>query len=287
MRKLAIMVAAAMTLTGVSRAAEQPKDFAYGLPINAPAGDAFYRLEVPSAVYGKTTRSDLGDLRVFNGADEVVPHAYLPQPPAERVRGTPVDLGLFALTGDAARGVDGVNLRIDSNGARTTISVVSGASNPARAVSARLLGYVLDGSAIDTPLTSLKLRLPESGASLATKVSLEASDDLKSWRNVARDVPIVRLDSVGGAGTLRLVQDEIVFGATKAKYWRLAWLGKPVELPDHVIVPGSRGNLIVRYSHQQMLRNRIFRVGLDPLSPHLPRLLGSCTADQSQPEKPV
>ena len=56
-------------------AAERAQDFAYGMPIEADGEAALYEIEIPAAVYRTVTRSDLGDIRVFNGQGEVVPHA--------------------------------------------------------------------------------------------------------------------------------------------------------------------------------------------------------------------
>jgi hypothetical protein len=52
-----------------------PSDFAYGLPLTVANDHALHALTVPLAVYEKSTRKDLGDVRVFNGAGSVVPHA--------------------------------------------------------------------------------------------------------------------------------------------------------------------------------------------------------------------
>jgi len=59
--------------------AERPEDFAYGMAIRADAQDALYEIEIPAAVYRGVTRADLGDVRVFNGQGEVVPHSLRPR----------------------------------------------------------------------------------------------------------------------------------------------------------------------------------------------------------------
>ncbi|MEO8009441.1 MAG: DUF3999 family protein, partial [Betaproteobacteria bacterium] len=59
-------------------AAETPEDFAFAVPIDGLGGDALYRVAIPPAVYEQAAFSDLRDLRVFNGAGEVVPYAFRP-----------------------------------------------------------------------------------------------------------------------------------------------------------------------------------------------------------------
>ena len=60
-------------------AAERPQDFAYGIEVHADVQDALYEIELPAAVYRGVTRSDLGDIRVFNAQGEVVPYAFKPR----------------------------------------------------------------------------------------------------------------------------------------------------------------------------------------------------------------
>ena len=52
-----------------------PADFAYGCSLPVIDETGIHALDLPLAVYEKAVRPDLGDLRVFNGAGEVVPHA--------------------------------------------------------------------------------------------------------------------------------------------------------------------------------------------------------------------
>ena len=64
----------------LANGAERPVDFAYGMAIEADAAqDALHEIEIPAAVYRAVTRADLGDVRVFNGQGEVVPHALRPR----------------------------------------------------------------------------------------------------------------------------------------------------------------------------------------------------------------
>jgi hypothetical protein len=50
----------------------------FALPVETPGGDALYRVAIPQAVYESAAFPDLRDLRVFNGAGEVVPYAFRP-----------------------------------------------------------------------------------------------------------------------------------------------------------------------------------------------------------------
>jgi hypothetical protein len=70
---------AILLLVALPAHAEAPGDFAYAASVEVSSQEALLWLELPSAVYEGAVRTDLGDLRVFNAAGEVVPHAFLPQ----------------------------------------------------------------------------------------------------------------------------------------------------------------------------------------------------------------
>jgi len=80
--------------TAAAAGAPTPKDFAHGLLVQEAPGAPAQQFTVPEAVYQGVTRPDLGDLRVFNGGDVVVPHALClapePQPAAVRQQELPV-----------------------------------------------------------------------------------------------------------------------------------------------------------------------------------------------------
>ena len=50
-------------------------DFNYNQALITPSGSAQYQLSLPLSVYQHSQRSDIGDLRVFNAAGELVPYA--------------------------------------------------------------------------------------------------------------------------------------------------------------------------------------------------------------------
>ncbi|HEX2933303.1 MAG TPA: DUF3999 family protein, partial [Candidatus Binatia bacterium] len=71
-------------------AADRPDDFAYGMTIHADGQEALYEIDIPPAVYRGVSRSDLGDIRIFNGQGEVVPHALKPRTATSVERGAAV-----------------------------------------------------------------------------------------------------------------------------------------------------------------------------------------------------
>jgi hypothetical protein len=214
------MLASMLMLCAADAAsAESPSSFAYGIAIRAEGGEALYRLEVPRAVYMGAVRPDLGDLRVFNGAGEVVPHAFRPRATTGMRKREPVALPFFPLFGEDPKQLDGLSLRVERNAAGTIIRLDEQKRAPA---SKSLLAYVVDATALKEPLRALQLDV-RSGAAYAASVDVEASDDLSRWRTLATRAPLLSLEHEGA----RLEQGRVEFGSSKTKYLRIAWHAMP------------------------------------------------------------
>ncbi|TLD46447.1 MAG: hypothetical protein FAZ92_01300 [Accumulibacter sp.] len=194
--------------------AESPGDFAFGMLLRPDGPQPLLRVDLPAAVHAGVSRADLGDLRVFNAAGEAVPHAWLPPPSAPRARPALLPLRYFALRGEAAAGVDGVEVRIERQGGRAVLRM-----NDRAGVPVMLLGYLVDASTVEHPLQAFALELPATADDLVARVRVEASDDLVRWTTLVSEAPVLRL----AAGGQRLERLRIEFAPRRAKYFRLSW----------------------------------------------------------------
>jgi len=219
MRPAILVAGLSGLLAGSAFCAESPTSFAYGITIRADSGEALYRLELPRAVYLGAVRRDLGDLRVFNGTAEVVPHAFRPRATTEVQKREPVVLPLFPLYGEDAKQLDGLSLRVERRPSGTIIKLDERSGKQA---SKKLLAYLVDATALRDPVGALELEV-NSSAAYAANVSVEASDDLSSWRTVAAQAPLLSLQHAGA----RLEQRRIEFSSRKPKYLRISWTGMP------------------------------------------------------------
>lgn len=201
----------------LSVAAEQPQDFAFGLPIEVDGREALYEVEIPASVYQGTARADLGDLRVFNADGEPVPFALEPRPPQRAQTPQPLVVQYFPLYGEQPADLEGLRLKVEKSGTGTVVSVKSDGGQPV--AKRRLLAYLIDLSALKQPYEALELDWRQSSASYATNVRIEASDDLKSWTTVVAQAPLVRVQHDGQ----RLEQRSVEFQPRTAKYLRLSW----------------------------------------------------------------
>jgi hypothetical protein len=214
------LAAASLLLLACAHAAERADEFAYRAPLTFTPGQAIYQVELPLAVPQGAMRTDLGDLRVFNGAGEVVPHA-LRAVTSEAKEEPPIDVMIFPYRATAGVGAptgdSDVNIELRASGAAVLISV-QGAS-VATAPDARVAAYYFDVGATETSFTALKLEWEPVAGGFSGRVDLHASNDLRSWRSLARGAALLDVQ-MGGA---RLDASRIEFPAARARYLRMTW----------------------------------------------------------------
>lgn len=215
-----ILLAVLAAWAGLACAQERPEQFAHAARIAGAGEDSHYRFTLPADAYRGVTRADLGDLRVFNGAGEPVPYAFVPLRVAKKdpaMHGTK----LFPLRGEEAKGLDGLNVRIRHNpGGGTSVDV---SSSPA-AKERKLLGYILDPGELKTPFEALVLDW-QGRAGFTGTARVEASEDLKSWRTLAGAASILYLEH----GGQRLERKRVELYGARARYLRVSFTGTPAD----------------------------------------------------------
>jgi hypothetical protein len=225
-----------LVATGAALAAERPTDFAYGISLEADGKEALYEVALPVSVYRGVVRADLADVRVFNGAGEVVPHAWRPRRTAGREAAQPVALTLFPLKAEEGASVDAISIRVRRDaGGGSSIDVTS---TGARGKSPkRTVGYLVDLTKLDSALHAIELGWQPVRDGFAAKLRIDASDDLGSWRTLVSAAPLVDLEVAGQ----RLQQKRIELPRQKVKYLRLSWVpqGTGAGLPELASASGE------------------------------------------------
>jgi hypothetical protein len=213
------------------------------MQVRSTADSAAYRVALPLALYQKIVHADLSDLRVFNAAGEQVPFA-IERPASGTVSNAATALSLFPLQDDSSATLDAVRVTIESG--RGAINVQTAGQTPP---TGRINTYLVDGRSLDTPVAALRLEWPEDAADFAGRVRVEASDSLGDWRFAAGAAPVANLHS--GAG--RLVEQRVELSPTKAKYWRLSWVGSaaPFVLTS-VLAEPARQNVEAHHSSRNV-----------------------------------
>jgi uncharacterized protein DUF3999 len=211
-----IPLVALLACTAALAAAENLPFFAHSAPLLLDGKGALYALTLPTEAYRGIARRDLGDVRVLNGAGEVVPHALERQAASEKKAGSTLALAFFPLQGAAGRPVEDLKLTVERRPDGTLKAVV--AAGGARAPERRVVGYVIDASAATAALRELRFEWPAGPEGSTIDARLEAGDDLRSW-HPAGGGPLIVLRR----GEAVLERRTISLAPQRAKYFRLSW----------------------------------------------------------------
>jgi Protein of unknown function (DUF3999) len=185
-----------------------PHDFAFGLPVFTTQEAAAYRFLLPLTVYQDSVREDLGDIRLFNAGGVAVPFALLRPAVQAPIHKPAIALPLFPLHEGSRVVIDGIHVTIEQNGSAGNLFANQ---------------YILDGRALDSAVSALRMSWPDAASEYSGRVSVEISDDLGSWRPIVAAAPIANLRANGRM----LIENRIALAPTAAKYWRIKWLGAP------------------------------------------------------------
>jgi hypothetical protein len=193
-----------------------PHDFAFGLPVITTREAAAYRFSLPLTVYQDSVREDLGDIRLFNAGGVAVPFSLRRPAVQAPVHKPAIALPVFPLHAGSPVVIDGIHVTIDPPRAAINLQTHNGSAGDLLANQ-----YILDGRALDSAVSALRMSWPDAASDYSGRVSVEASDDLGSWRTVVAAAPIANLRANGRM----LIENRIALAPTAAKYWRIKWLG--------------------------------------------------------------
>lgn len=182
-------------------------------PIVVQGSGPYYQLTLPASIYSHATYADLRDLRITNGAGQVVPFAWLHTQATEQ-RITSHDVPLFkwpvAIAGATTRdAVLAFTVRPDGS-----LALVKRDTENAAAVT----DYLLDASQLKGRLLQARITVALGTQGLFPFV-LEASDDLRRWQRIGGDDQLVVLQQ-GGQTLERLTVD---LRGVQARFLRLHW----------------------------------------------------------------
>ena len=190
-----LMIGLFLLHSGVAVGAERPTDFAYGIPLTADGREALYEVALPAEVYRGVARPDLGDLRIFNGAGEVVPYALRPRRVTTTEASKPVSITLFPLRAPAGTTVDGLSISVQRRPDGT--SAVQVATAKGDEGGRKAIAYLINLSGQEEVLRWLELEWSHGPGGFAGKLRVDASDDLVAWRTLVASAPMVSLEAAG------------------------------------------------------------------------------------------
>ncbi|MDZ4263080.1 MAG: DUF3999 family protein, partial [Pseudomonadota bacterium] len=192
-----------------------PDEFAFGYPLVTAGQTSVYRLALPVALYSDIAHADLRDIRVFNAADEVVPHTLRRPAQQQDAERAPLAMPFYPFETALPDGKGPVAVQIHSDAHGTIINVDSNLSlQGGRVVSS----YLLDGTSLPNPPSRLQLSWSAGSDAQVLPVVVESSDDLLQWSPLA-SATLLHLNYAGH----QLERHSIELPPRHYKYLRLRW----------------------------------------------------------------
>jgi len=228
--KRGLYLIASLMISSISVAVEK-NDFAFGYNLEVDGDGAIYSLTLPEDIYRGVTRQDRGDVRVFNGRGDPVPHLIRREERKVVSLRQDVALAHFPLysAGQGKSVAQSVNkVRITTNEQGSVIDLNYGKAD---IKSRKLIGYLFDASALEQVPNALTLSWPQAQTDFVLNVRVEGSDDLNQWQTITADATLSYLQY----GNHKLVQQRIELPLRKLKYLRLTWEKDKAFTLDKVI----------------------------------------------------
>lgn len=237
----------AISSVWVSTAAVAADRFAQRFALELERGAAYYSVTFPAAVYAASQRSDLGDVRVFNGAGEPVPYSLdTPREPSRKAA-TLRPVRWFPMRSPVPGGVGvplGVTIAADG-------SLRATSAPPTRAQDDADLIDVARETQGEARVDALVVHVRDDN--YQGRVSVESSDDLRNWQP-AGEAQLLKVSYNGST----LSQDRIELNGMRARYLRLHWLdGEPYIESIDAQVRAASGGAAQRADTQRQWREGI------------------------------
>ena len=233
MMKRAGFLMALLLASGVAAQPLMMDDFAYGIPLQMDGDGAIYSLPMPAEVYRRALRADLGDMRVFNGHGEVVPHMLQREPRHQSLAAQLVEGKLYPLpTRETQQANEELHIAIGKGG--TLIDFYGGRLPLEGAGSGEY--YLLDASEAGAVVERLYLKWESVAEPLLAQVTVHGSDDLNHWQLLVDKSTIAELNHQG----FQLEQNSLTLPARRMKYYRIHWPPGSKGIPLHSVTLSLR-----------------------------------------------
>lgn len=220
MKYLLTLVAMVSVLAVKANAMEvTTADFAAGYYLEIEGSGPIHTLELPSEVYRTVRRPDLCDIRVFNGAGEVVPHGLrnvVAEDAAVRQKEGVPFFPLYENMTMAGRADLTMQVTRNTDGTIVNINAV-----PQLAEEARISGYLLDLSGLKWPAGGLEFYWSAKEDSSVFNITLQHSNDLQRWSQLVATAALVDLQHGGE----RVEKRAVSLAYKPQRYVKLTWHG--------------------------------------------------------------
>jgi Protein of unknown function (DUF3999) len=184
----------------------------------------FYRLSVPVSLYPTAAHADLRELRVRNAAGQAVPFAWAraddagSAPAAQITSHKPASFPLKPATSATPSATANDALLVLQQRPDGSLVLAKPTAAPQAVAGEGAEQWIIDTSQILEPMLQIRFSVAPGTEGLFA-FSMDASDDLRQWREISGHEQLVLL-ARGGAKIERLSAE---LGGARARYLRLRW----------------------------------------------------------------
>jgi hypothetical protein len=226
---LALLLPVLATAAPGQRHAPTPEEFALRLPLEVSGDNGVVQLQLPLSVYQHSRSPELADLRVYNGAGQLLPYALYRPGERRHTQSRESATRLFPIYTDAqsSGGSTELQLELRTGPDGAVVSVSSTGAVAAKGEQLAALIIDLDASAEGEVLEALRFELPDTAANYRARLAIARSRDLKHWDGIANG----SLDWIHSAdASEQLVSDDIAVPPGEGRYLKLRWIeGEPLQ----------------------------------------------------------
>lgn len=218
----AVLCSVLLGVTGAAvasdEARETPFDYMQGAMLETPGASPWYRVELSPLLYQGTVWPDLRDVRVFNHQGDIVPFALQAQktrpvtPEAMTLRLFPLDMSLVPPREEGRRSGESLVLR------STTGIEIRLESDDASALGKSYLLTLPEDKTDAFALAQLRLNWDSPAGNWQGKASVYSSRDLKHWRPVQEDAPLMDLARDGDRLKMDTISANLMLFAEGNRY---------------------------------------------------------------------
>ena len=220
MRRFAILLAVVFLCTGCGTSPKtlEPRDFAFGLPIETSADGAIFEAPLPLDFYRGLAANDVTDLCVFNGHGEVVPYALRQASRDSASTSALVPLPLFPIPSEPGRQMEDIRVMVrrDASGAVVRLEATGGTASQT-AGQPGTAACLVDATSLKKPVRALEFDWTAPAEGFVGSIVVEGSNDLEHWSVVVGGSVLASLQY----GEYTLVQKRIEFRPVEWKYLRI------------------------------------------------------------------
>jgi len=196
--------------------------FSHQTGITPGKGGPFQEVTLPYKVYAGAHRHNLDDIRVFNGQQEIIPHAMYKKQATAVTRKQNIAVPVFPIITTTEK-QDELSLEIQRNNDGTIISLSQPGIRTHKQTVVR--GFVFDASNITGHSRTLTLKTDDSNIPFHP-FKLESSDDLQHWSLIKANNQLVQLRH----GNRLIEKNTIDWHRRHGQYLRLIW-AEPQQAP--------------------------------------------------------